>query len=395
MTGAWDVVVVGGGAAGVAAAEAAKAQKGNASVLVIHDEKEPPYVRTKLSKVLASGFNVEDFLIQPQEWYREQGIDLRLGTRAEAIDPDEKTLRSSDGETLAYGSLILATGGVPAFPKNIRAHESESFYTLKTVADAARIKRDARRAKNALVVGMGVLSVEIAQQLSQMKTNVTLVGATGQLMPRQLSPRAGEIMEDVMSSNNMRLYFQEEVLSFEKNNKRGTDVMMIRNSGRFDMVIFCIGFNPDVELARSAGLDVNRGVKVDEYLRTSNPDIYAAGDLAEHPDGSSSYLWNAAAHEGGFAGRNAVGAEEPFKNLPFRLRTEVFGTHFLSVNKPRNPLEHEIEEAENGDTYYGFYFDDEQLIGAVVVGDRERADLYEQAVQEAWSRDRVNETFLR
>ncbi|MFP4483550.1 MAG: NAD(P)/FAD-dependent oxidoreductase [Spirochaetaceae bacterium] len=394
MTGGWDVIVIGGGAAGVAAAEAAKAQNSGASVLILHDEKELPYVRTKLSKLLASGFNVEDFLIRPQEWYDEQGIELRRGVTAESINPDEKIVQTSDGESVAYGSLVLATGGAPAFPGNIREHEAESFYTLKTVADAARIKRDARRAKSALVVGMGVLSVEIAQQLSQMKTTVTLVGATGQLMPRQLSPRAGEIMEDLMSKNNVRLQFQEEVLSFEKNNKRGMDVMMIRNSGRFDMVIFCIGFNPDTDLARSAGLDVNRGVKVDDHLRTSNPDIYAAGDLAEHPDGTVSYLWNAAQHQGSFAGRNAAGGDETFDARPFRLRTEAFGTYFLSVNKPRNPLEYEIEEAENGDTYYGFYFDSNRLIGAVVVGDKERADDYERAVQEGWSRDQVNQAFF-
>jgi NAD(P)H-nitrite reductase large subunit len=394
MTGGWDVVVIGGGAAGVAAAEAAKTQNSDTSVLVIQDEKEPPYERTKLSKLLASGFNIEDFLIQSKEWYEEHGIELRLGVRAESINPDEKTVKTSDGETVAYGRLVIATGGAPAFPKNIRAHESDSFYTLKNVADAARIKRDSRRAKNALVVGMGVLSVEIAQQLSQMKTNVTLVGATGQLMPRQLSPRAGEIMEDLLTKNNLRLYFQEEVLSFEKNNKRGMDVMMIRNSGRFDMVIFCIGFNPDTELAKSAGLDVNRGIKVDDRLRTSNPDIYAAGDVAEHPDGYISYLWRDAEHQGAFAGRNAAGGDAQYDLLPFRLRTEVLGTHFLSVNKPRNPLDYEIEEAENGDTYYGFYFDNDRLIGAVVVGDKERADEYEKAVQEGWSRDQVNEHFF-
>jgi NAD(P)H-nitrite reductase large subunit len=227
-----------------------------------------------------------------------------------------------------------------------------------------------------------------------MKTNVTLVGATGQLMPRQLSPRAGEIMEDLMSSNSIRLYFQEEVLSFEKNSKRGMDVMMIRNSGRFDMVIFCIGFAPNLDLANTADLEVNRGVKVDEYLRTSNPDIYAAGDVAEHPDGEVSYLWRAAEHQGEFAGRNAVGAQKSYDGRSFRLRTEIFGTHFLSINKPRDPLEHEIEEAENGDTYFGFYFDNDRLIGAVVVGDKERAEEYEKAVQEGWSRDQVNETFL-
>ena len=394
MTGGWDVIVIGGGAAGVAAADAAKAQNEQASVLIVQEEKEPPYIRTELSKLLASGFNVEDFLIRPKEWYEERGIELRLGTRAESIDPDEKTVQTSDGETVAYGSLVLASGGLPGFPRNIRAHESESFYTLKSVADAARIKRDARRAKNALVVGMGVLSVEIAQQLSQMKTSVTLVGATGQLMPRQLSPRAGEIMEDLMSSNSIRLYFQEEVLSFEKNNKRGMDVMMIRNSGRFDMVIFCIGFAPNLDLAKSAGLEVNRGVKVDEHLRTSNPDIYAAGDVAEQADGSVSYLWRSAEYQGELAGRNAAGADEPYDRRPFRLRAEVFGTHFLSINKPLDPLQHEIEEAENGDTYFGFYFDDNRLIGAVVVGDREREGEYEKAVQESWSRDQVNETFL-
>jgi NAD(P)H-nitrite reductase large subunit len=169
---------------------------------------------------------------------------------------------------------------------------------------------------------------------------------------------------------------------------------MIRETATFDMVVFCIGVAPRIELAKGAGLSVNTGILVDEHLRTSEPTIYAAGDCAEHRDGSLTDLWHAAEYQGVVAAKNAMGHAMEFDNPPFRLKCEVFGAYFFSINKPRNPLDYGIEEHESGPRYQCFYFSDDELVSAIMVNDKERAKEYQQAVRERWDRDRVVETFI-
>jgi NADPH-dependent 2,4-dienoyl-CoA reductase/sulfur reductase-like enzyme len=222
-----------------------------------------------------------------------------------------------------------------------------------------------------------------------MGVQVTLAGATPQLMPRQLSLRGSEILEELLTSKGVKLRFQEEILSFERRKKGGFSVTMIRDNAAFDMVVFCIGVAPRKALAEAAGIQTNTGIIVNSHLMTSADGIYAAGDVAEHSGGHISYLWHAAEHQGHIAGLNAAGVDTLFENPPFRLKCSVFDSYFFSMSKPRDSLDYGLEEFELNGRYQCFYFDGDVLHGAVMVNDSDRAKTYEQAVRERWNRDQV------
>jgi NADPH-dependent 2,4-dienoyl-CoA reductase/sulfur reductase-like enzyme len=236
---------------------------------------------------------------------------------------------------------------------------------------------------------MGVLAVELAYQLRSMGKQVTLAGATPQLIPRQLNARAGEILEDVLARNKVKMLFQEEILSFERIKKNWT-VQMLKHSAHYDLVVFCIGVAPRTAPAADAGLTVRRGIAVDQTLRTNDPDIFAAGDCAEHPDGMVTYLWHSAEDQGVVAGTNAAGGDAVFDELPHRLKSTVFDQFLFSIRKPHEPWEHEIDEFENENQFYALYWNgSNQLHGAVMMNDEEYAPTLESAVREGWERDQV------
>ncbi len=390
----WDIVVVGAGIAGVSAVRTLAEQDGDRRVLLVNGERNLPYKRTRLSKQIAKGFSPAESQLEPAAWYEEHGITIRTGATVDEIMPGDRRIRLSDGSEHRYESLILATGSEPLYPQTVRPHENDSFFVVRSEIDIERLTKAVRKAKQILIDGMGVLAVEVAAELRELKKQVTLVGATPQVMPRHLNTRAGEIMEELLTANGVKLRFQEEILSFEPRKKGGYTVAMIRETGPYDMIVFCIGVAPQVELAKAAGLEVGLGVVVDEYLRTSDPSIYAAGDCAEHAGGHVTDLWHAAEYQGMIAAKNALGVSTAFDDPAFRLKCEVFGSYFFSVNKPRSPLEYGIEERETGSRYQCFYFDDEELCGAIMVNDKDRAKEYETAVRERWDRERVIAWFI-
>lgn len=388
----WDVVIIGAGIAGVHAARAAAEQAPDSSVLLVNAEQAPPYKRTKLSKSISGGFDPAEWQLNKPEWYRQTGIELINQVRAESIDPGVHQVKLSNGEQIEYRRLVLATGASPRFPPVIRAGDERAFFVVRSADDVRRLTGAAGKAKRILIAGIGVLGIEVADQLRSMKKQVTMVGSSPQVMPRQLNARAGEIMEDLLRGAGVRLNFQEELLSFEKRGKGSFAVSMIRDSGVFDMIVVCIGVRPQTELADAAGIDTDVGVLVDEQLRTSASDVYAAGDVAQHPNGLVTGLWHSAEHQGEVAGRNAAGAELVAEPGSYRLKCEVFGAYFFSVNKPADERAYHLDEMENGERYRCLYYDDAgALFGVIMVNDRERAKVYEQAARERWPRERVDQ----
>jgi NAD(P)H-nitrite reductase large subunit len=390
----WDVVVVGAGIAGISAVRTL-AEQGGRRVLLLNGEDAVPYKRTKASKYIARGFHPEEFQLETEQWFGDHGVTLMNGVAASNLNVTERTLTISNGsgpassEDIAFDKLILATGAEPLFPKTVRPHEADSFFIVRTADDVTRLTAAAKRAKRVLIDGMGVLAVEVAAELKQLGLQVTLAGAAPQLMPRELSIRSGEILEELLTANGIKMRFQEEILSFEPRRKGGFSVAMIRDNSAFDMVVICIGIDPRTSLAADAGIDTNAGILVDGFMQTSEPGIYAAGDAAEHEGGTVTHLWHAAEYQGRVAALNAAGAATPFENIPFRLKCSVFDSYFFSIGKPKQPLDFGIEEQEIDSRYQCFYYSGDTLSGAVMVNDEDRAKIYEQAVREQWSRDRV------
>ncbi len=391
----WDIVIVGAGIAGVSAVRTLVVNGYKGRVLLINAERTVPYKRTKLSKHIADGSKAAQFALEQPDWYEHNDVTLKSSASVRHIDASAHEMVLADGSRHRYKKMILATGARPAYPKATTPESADSLLVVRSEQDIENLRKAVKRSKRVLVVGMGVLAVEVAAELRRMKKQVTLAGATAQLMPRHLNPRTAEILEDLLRGHDIKLKFSEEVLKVEPRRKGGVSVTMLRDTLRFDAAVLCVGVKPDVALAEDAGLEINRGIRVNDRLQTSNRDIYAAGDCAEHADGSVTDLWHAAEYQGEIAARNASGEQIAYDGLLFRLKLEVFDSYFFSMNKPRDPLAVEIVESEIGKLYQCFFFEEGELTGAIMVNDKERAKEYQQAVRESWEKQRVLEHFDR
>jgi len=394
MKDVYDIVIVGNGIAGFSAAKAAREQSLERSVLLIGDEDRLPYKRTRLSKSIASGFGRDALQLQPGEWFAAQGIDLMTGRRVVGVDAEAHTLTLADGQMLRWGKLVLATGASPLRPHFLR-DDLPDVFVLRSIAEAERLIAASRGIETACVVGMGVLGVEAAAELLSMGRRVTLIGDCDRLMPRHLNRTAADMLRKEFDAREAELITNGRVEDVTRGEQRALRLKLRDRVLEADLCVFCLGVTPNVGLARAAGLRVNRGIVVDDRLQTSRPDIYAAGDVAEHPDGQVTGLWHAAEHQGQVAGANAAGGDVVDSRLPFRLKCEVFGRYFFSINKPPDDelAEFDVQESSTGDVYHCLYFRDGLLHGVVMVGEPDRAKRYEQAARERWTREKVSKSF--
>ena len=383
MTLDWDVIIIGGGIAGISAAKAIREAAFDGSVLLMNGEGRAPYKRTKLSKHLASGFHRDAFRLQPPEWYHALRIHL-LDAQAAQIDPTAKTLTLASGDRLHWGKLILATGATPSYPPQIPP-ETPHLHVVRQIGDAERLTRELNRpnAQRALVVGMGVLGVEVAEQLRLAGKQVTLVGRSSALMPRQLNAHAAALMTQACEEAGIQMLFDDDVADVMPCDGERLRVTLRSGAQQVDVLVCCTGAAPNATLARQAGLAVNVGILTNAHLQTSSPEIFAAGDVAELPGGELCGLWHSAEAQGMHAGKNAVSPLTPYPRLPFRLKCEVFGQYFFSM-LPQNAESCKTTEYRKDNQYHCFYYRDGRLCGAIMVNDGEQAKKYERAVREGW-----------
>lgn len=406
----YDIIVVGCGAAGSAAIEAARQQSTKARILFVGEENRPAYKRTKISKNFANGFEPHEFSLQDQSWYAHNNIDTAFGYRVSAVDSDAHTLTfvSQPGErisrTVTWRKLILATGARPIFPplpqevreRCLHSHDIAKIEDLRT-----RVR--ALSKPEVAIVGDGVLGIEVAEQVSKLGAKVTVIGKGPYPLSPHLNGEAGTELATVLAENGVHIDRPAQPLQFSRKVQNNEEYIDIYSGDgvelcRADALVFCMGLSPRTEVAVLAGLDAGAAIRVDRWLRTSDPDIYACGDCAEHPDGRVTHLWRDAMRQGEVAGKNAAPAvaaldteispdsseETEYIYQPFRLKCEVFDRYFFSIGRPAPAAieNYEVREYRDGTRYVCAYFVPQtlQLAGVVMYGDKERNKLYMQAV---------------
>lgn len=399
----WDVIVVGGGVAGYTAARTLAEEAGPeiGPVLLLSGEDRVPYKRTKISKHIASGFGPAEFDLTERSWYDAGRVKLLVGARAVGIDPEARTLELETGERLSWNRLLLATGSDPILPE-IPPEAAELVRVVRTMDQVERLREALSGAGTVLTVGLGVLGVEVTEQIARMGKRAVFVGRDRFLMPRQLNPAASKMLEELLLSYGVELRTERTLERLTAVNgslyaEFSSPLAPEPETVRADLAVFCLGTLPSTLLARKAGLTVNRGIVVDSHLRTSHPAIWAAGDAAEHPGGLVTGLWHAAELQGKIAALNIAGTPVTYDRPPFRLKCEVFDEFYFSIGKPEaaeygryTTVEDDIDRRRRGRVYRCFYYRDGRLYGVVMTNDRDRAKLYVQAVREGWSEDRVN-----
>ena len=312
------IVIIGGGAAGFAAAEMLRRERFAGEIVMLSSEAAAPVDRPNLSKDYLAGSAQEDWIpLRPDDFYRDMKIDLRLGVEVTSIDVTGHAVVLKDGARLAYDLLLLATGAEPN-RLSVPGADRPNVHVLRTLRDSNAIISNAKGARCAVVIGASFIGLEAAASLRARDIEVHVVGPEKIPMERVLGSEMGQCVRSLHEEHGVIFHLEEGVNAIDE---RG----VVLKSGEViaaDLIVCGIGVRPRIALAEKAGLATDRGVVVDRYLQTSAPEIYAAGDIARWPDPHSGENirvehWVVAERQGQVAARNMLGAREVFDAVPF------------------------------------------------------------------------------
>ncbi len=317
-SGSERIVIVGGGGAGFAAAEMLRRRGFAGSVTMLSNDAAAPVDRPNLSKDYLAGSAPEDWVpLRSGDWYSENKIDLKLSTDVTAIDPRAKTVTLANGNAMPFDKLLLATGAEPV-QLDIPGAGQKNVHTLRSLADCRTIIAQAKDAKRAVVIGASFIGLETAAALRARDIEVRVVAPEKRPLERVFGPQLGDFVRALHEEHGVKFHLENSVTEIDGNR------VTLKTGGTLDtdLVVIGVGVRPRLALAEKAGLAVDKGVSVNEYLETSVPGIYAAGDIARWPDPISGDRirvehWVVAERQGQTAALNMMGVPTPFRSAPF------------------------------------------------------------------------------
>jgi len=312
-----SVVIVGAGAAGNAAAEMLRREGYDGPITLIGADEFLPYDRPNLSKDYLAGSAPEEWIpLRSADFYREQKIDTLMNTSVTTVDPKAKQLTLSNGRSLGYGALLLATGAEPV-RLSIPGADLPNVCYLRTLADSRRIIAKAKSAKRAVVIGASFIGLEVAASLRERKLDVAVVGKGSLPLEKVLGRELGNLIRETHEAHGVKFYLGRTPAIIQDRNVQLDDGTTLD----CDLVVIGIGVRPNTALAEKAGIATDNGVLVNEFLETNVPGIFAAGDIVRWPDPRAGRIrvehWVVAERQGQTAARNILGARERFTVPPF------------------------------------------------------------------------------
>lgn len=304
-----SVVVLGNGIAGVTAADFVRRGHPDCEIHVVGSESHVLYNRMGISRLVYGRSAMQGLYLLPEQWYDEHQVVAWLNTVAKRIDPAGKRVLLATGDTLPYDRLILAMGSSSTIPP-VTGFGSPGSFVLRSAADAMQIRAYAQEhgCRDAVVAGGGLLGLEAAHSLHELGLRVTVLERGGRLLSRQIDEYCSELVDAHFARIGMQVLYRAESDSLAGEDRVRGVTLKDGRTLRCDMFLAAVGIRPNAELARQAGIEVNRGVIVNDRMETSVPGVFAAGDVAEH-GGQVFGLWPIAAKQGEAAAVNALGGD--------------------------------------------------------------------------------------
>ncbi len=385
-------VIIGNGVAGITAARALS--DAGVEVEIYTREACHYYPRPRLQEFLAGEMELEELPLYPPSWYEKRGITVHLRTEVVGLDPASKQIAlaacaepgPSNGRQVSYDRLLLAVGSSPFVPAIEGVNKGGDFckrsgvFTYRTVEDVLAIKRWAERAERAVIIGCGLLGLEAARALRKLGLEVNALERGSHPLPRQLDAEGGALLKKLTEALGIEMTLNastqailgDEASSLEPDGGAASGVLL--QDGRRipgDLVLISAGIRSNVGLAQEAGLEVNRGVVVDEHLRTSADDVYAAGDVAEF-EGQVYGIIPAAIEQARAAAQNMLGEDVAYEGTIRSNTLQVAGIDCTSIGVVHPPEGEGYQELRKSEAtvYKKLVLKDGRLVGAILLGDR-------------------------
>ncbi len=374
-------VIVGGGVAGITAAlELARRKAGE--IHIYTEEHFPYYYRPQLSHFLAGELSMEELLRRPLEWYTQKGINIHLNSKVTGVTPAKKQIQLSDGASIAYDKLLLAAGSLPIVPR-MQGADKTGVFTWRTLDDALAIKEYASHCKQVVVIGGGLLGLEAAYGLRKAGLDVTVLEFFSRLLPRQLDQQGAEILQHCIANLGLQIAVSAETSEIQGADK--VEGVQLKDGRHFpaQMVLVATGVRCNANLGAEAGLTVDRGIVVDEYLATSAPDVYAAGDIATF-QGRTWAIAPIAQTQGRIAAANMAGEPTRYEGQAPSTTLKIVGIDLTSVGNAQPEGENFVEKREinlEAGTYKKIVVQEDKVVGAIVIGDKNLAKKLEGMIE--------------
>lgn len=370
-------VIIGNSTAATFAIEGIRAVDKAGSITVISDETRPAYGRPLISYYLYGRIKLENTDYRSASFYTDNGVTLKYGVRAEKIDPKKKTVALSDGSTIGYDKLLVATGSSPLVPP-ADGLDTVKYHTFMTMDAALALEKELSPEKRVLVVGAGLIGLKCVEGILDRVGSVTVVDLAARILPSILDEEGSAIVQERLEARGVNFVLGDCAVRYAPG-------LATLRSGRevpFDILVIAAGVRPNVSLVREAGGEVNRGIVVNDRQETTIPDVYAAGDNCESYDICSGTrrilaLLPNAAFQGETAGRNMAGGDAAFdKAAPFNA-LGLFDTHIATAGVYEGEAYTDLSEG-----YKKLFVKDNKLVGFILIDCIGRAGIYTSLIRE-------------
>lgn len=380
-----NYVIIGNSVAAVGAIRGIRSVDMEGTITVVSRERHTAYGRPLISYLLGGLITEKGMPYIPEDFYEKNGVNLLLNSEVTAVDSGTKKITLASGEHVAFDKLLIATGGDPFVPPIEGLSGKEKVFTFTTWDDAAKMKGISDDINRAVVIGGGLIGLKAAEGLHLLKKNVTVVELADRILSAAFDRFAGRLVAKKMKANGIDVITEETVVRIEGEGAEITGVTL--KSGDFipcDTVIVAIGVRPAASFLKGSGIDVNRGVVVDDAMQTSAAGVYAAGDVAEAKDfftGTKNPLpiWPDAYIQGDVAGKAMAGQAGQYTGGLAMNSIEFFKVSTISMGIT-NPASDEYEvltyQDQENYQYRKIVLQDNRLVGAVFVGAVDRAGIF-------------------
>ena len=364
-------IIIGASQAGGWTAKTLRNEGFEGTVIMIGEEPYLPYERPPLSKdALLGETDVESTYFWPPETYEEDRIDVRLNTRVTAIDREAKTVTLDNGETLTWDKLAITTGA-RVRPLPIDGADLSGVHYLRNMDDTLAIREDAVKGGTAVIIGGGWIGLECAATLGKLGCKPVVVEFADRLCGRAVTPDISDWMLEFHRAKGVDVRLNTGVEKLEGGGAVSRAILSDGSAIDCSIVVIGIGVLPNVELAEEAGLEVDNGIVVDEFCRTSDPDIFSAGDVTNHPNGLLGRRirlesWENAMNQGINAGKSMLDAGAPYSEIPW-FWSDQFDANIQMIGLPEEWDETATRGDKSANEFVEFYLKDGVIVGAISV----------------------------